>query len=794
MLLHSYLLTTWRHLVRRKLYSAINVLGLSLGVAFCLLAWQFVAFERSFDAFHEKADRVFRVTRTIASPDLDMKMGITQDDLGAKLKEDFPQVVAVARFHSIPGMDVRLVAAGGDRHELLIGWADPEVFEILSFPVVEGDPVAALRRPEQVVLGQEAAHRLFGTGEAVGRTVSLLDHGEWKDLQVGAVVAIPVASTFSFGLLRPFSLGPRRGGSYVHTFLELAQPADGVALQAQMPAFTLRHFGAMLAGAREYYKGRYEERYDLQPVTGMHTEPSVKETPGATNSAYVWVVAGIALAVLLTAGANFVNLSMALNAGRSREVGLRKTLGAGRLQMAWQFWVEGVLFTGVALAAGTALAEVALPTFNTLVARHLVLDLASAWPALLALGAVVSLLTGAYPALALSRPRPAEVLRGRHALRRGTPLARILVAGQLALSVFLVAGVVVMARQMGYMLRQDLGFEKEHVVVLNAGSYFDIVRERGPQIRARFRELAARRPEILGVTASFMTLGQDYLRGTDAQSEGHRMMVEFDAVDWDFVETLGLRLVEGRTFSREHPGDEQGAVVVTQSVVRAMGWPSGVGHPLELRGQRTVVGVIEDFHVNSLRQSLRPVCLYPDPGEHLQNLYVRLAGVDNPRELAVVEQLWKEAAPELPFRYTFLDEDVARQYQDEERWGRIVRWGAGLAILIAGLGALALVWLAVARRTREIGIRKALGASAADVVALLSCEFAWLGLAGSLVAWPLAWLACQRWLQGFAYRIDVGPGSFLAASTLVIGVTLAVVASQALRASRMDPVAALRSE
>jgi putative ABC transport system permease protein len=416
------------------------------------------------------------------------------------------------------------------------------------------------------------------------------------------------------------------------------------------------------------------------------------------------------------------------------------------------------------------------------------------WLALVPPGLAVALVTGAYPAWVLARPQPVEVLRGSLRWGRVGARSRILIGLQLGLSVMLVVAALVVGRQLDFLRHRDLGFNRAHVVVLNTGFVFDRTREQGAAIRQRFRALAEERPEILGVTASWMTLGQGYFRGTYAIDAGRKVPVEFDRVDYDFVETMGIRLIEGRTFSPAFPGDQKGGVVVTRSLLRAFGWASGVGRSLELHGQRTVVGVVEDFHVNDLHQALRPVCLYPDPEEHHQYLYVRIAPGDPAATLALLRRTWEEVAPDLPFRYSFLDQDVARRYDQEQRWGRLIRWGAALAIGLACLGALGLVSLAAARRTREIGIRKALGASAPTVVALLSREYLWLGLAASVVAWPLAWLAGQRWLQTFAYRTEPSVYPYVLASGLVLAAVLVVAILQAWHASRLNPVDALRQE
>jgi len=764
------------------MHSLVNVVGLSAGVAFCLLAWRFIACELSFDSSHSEADRIFRVTRTIIYPDREWKLGTTQDFVAGAMADDFPQVVRTARLICNVEMDTRLFRTGQDAHRLLLAWADPAILEVFAYPVVEGDPQAALERPDQAVISHRAARLLFD-GPAAGRTLSLRKGEGWLDWEVGAVVAVPRNSTFRFDVLDRFADGPQRGGSYVHTFVELADPGDGSVVQAAMSAFTEHHSRAK----------NKKDRYGLQPLPAIHLDPSWDYTPNTTSATYCWILAAIAAAVLLVACANFVNLSIAMAADRFREVGLRRTLGAHRSQVARQFLVEGLLHTAVSLAAGTALAELAAPGFGAMVGRVLSSNYGVTATALALLGVVTALVIGGCPALILSRPRPATLFREEQLLRGSSPLARMLVFVQLGASVVLVTGAAIVSQQMDFLLTMDMGFEREQVVVLN-GRNGSLSKGQNRALRSRLHDLAVTHPEIVSSSGSWYTMGQDFWRGVEIRYQPE-IRGEEAPVDYDFVETLGLRLRVGRGFSRDFPGDVDGSVVVNESLVRAFGWDSALGRTFEYRRTPvTVIGVVEDFHLNNLYREISPLLLQLAPDGHLRNVYVRIASGNIRGALGRLERAWDDVAPDVPFDYTFLDDDVARQYRDEQRWGHTVRGGAGLAIGIAALGALALASLAATRRTREIGIRKVLGATAADVVALLSREFVWLGLVASAAGCPAAYVACGRWLESFAYRIPLNPLPFAVGCALVVGGTLAVVAGQALRASRLNPVEAMRYE
>ena len=787
-MLGNYLTLAWRHMLRHRAYTAVNVAGLSVGVAFCLVAWRFVAFELSYDTFHEKADRVFRVTSTFHSRgDGDaLRTGLSHDKVGPALATEIPQIVRTARLDFQPEL---LVQTPGGSFEVTVAWAEPQLLEILSFPVVAGDAVRAAGSPGHTVISESLARRMFGRANAVGETVALRDREDVVEMQVGAVIAIPANSTFHFDVLRPFELAPERGGASRHTFVELVSPTAAPQVEVLLPAFTRALFG------------KYDIVHHLQPLTAMHLTDAMQRTPNATSPVYCWVLAGIAGVVLIIACVNFINLSMALAAGRFQEVGLRKTLGAARAQVMRQFLAEAGVLTAFAVVLGAMLAEILLPSLSVLMDRQLEMGVAGLWLPAIGLAALLASVTGAYPAWVLSRPQPVDLLGGAVRFGGPTTLSRVLVGIQLGLSVLLAVAALIASEQVNYLLTKDMGFDREQVVIVDSGSFWDRGQEQALEIRHRYRDLLDDFPDVSAVSGNERPLGTGREGGgMDLYNQGDTVRCHDAYVDYDIVKTLGLQLVEGRDFSisedraREWP---QLAVIVNQSLVRALGWESAVGRVLpesHRRGVKTVVGVVEDFHLRSLHQEILPLVMPLQTWGSFQHYYVRIAPHDIPRTLARLEEAWQQVSPDLPFRYTFLDEAMRSQYRQEQRWGRIVRWGAALAVAIAAIGAMALASLAATRRTKEIGVRKVLGATAADVVSLLTREFAWLGAAASVLAWVGAYAACQRWLGGFAYRIELGMGPFALGAIAVVGTVLLVVGSQAARAARANVADALRYE
>lgn len=604
-------------------------------------------------------------------------------------------------------------------YQAALMWADSTFFPLFSFPRVAGDLPTALGRKNSIVLSRDTARRLFGEVDPVGQVVAL-GLRQPEDYTVTGVVEVPSSSTLRFDLLVPFQnwsdsehyVGDQAWGSgEVETFVRLADGTATAAVSAALPRFVEAHLSRLIQTYRSF-RGRYELELRLQPLREIRYDATVvHQSWPLANRAYAPTLGIIALCILLIAAANFTNLSLGLSIGRLREVGMRRVLGASRRRLARQFLGEALFLSILALVTGVALTELLLPRFSALVDVPLHLDFASTWPALAGLAVVLGLLTGSYPALALSRLRPSEAVQGRLLLGSRSSFSRLLVVLQFACSIALVAVTLLISRQLDYVMARDLGFQPKQVVVVDASRLgWDGQSQR---MRMAFRQLAAEQPAILGVSASGLRPGDPEggsFSGQLLPRQGAPDLPFLDsAVDYDYLETVGLKVVAGRGFSRAFPGDVRRNVLINETMAVALGWPDPMGRVLSsgdmaralqmnstLRG--TIVGVVKDFNLYSLHRPVPPMTLGLNADDSLPYFVIRIRPDDVPATLSLLESVWRQGAPEQPFTYSFMDEDVAAQYRPDRRWQATVAWGAGLAAGIACLGALGLTALSVAHR------------------------------------------------------------------------------------------------
>ena len=785
-MLRNYLVVAWRNLLRNRIYAGINVLGLGIGLAFCVLTFLFIGHEWSYDSCHENADKIYRLYGKKKESEGE-RIGVrTPMPLAPALLESYPEIshAVRARRNWRP-----VVIQSGDKRfkEEGLVFADPEVFEVFSFPVVAGDLQRALDGKNKVVLTREMAQKYFGSDDPLGELLTIVDFDE--DFTVSGVVEVPTNSTFCFDLLLSSQhfldshMATMWNSSSVITYVMLAEGTQSAQLETRFPAFVDAHFGD------------YDDvELHLQPLKEMHLDPMFQAglTP-ASDPLYSYILAGISLAVLLIACVNFTNLSLGMASSRFREVGMRKILGSTQWQLVKQFCGEAVLLSLFALVIGVALAEVALPAFNGMVDRDLVLGFDRTWVFLIGLVLVVGVVAGAYPALMLSRPQSVEMLKGRLRLSGGNWFSRGLIVAQFTLSVGLVVMTLLMAEQMEFMRTKNLGFDEEQVVVIPMGSGVGADEKR--RLLEVYRNAVAQQGEILNAAAADASFSGSWGSFNRNKHEGKPFEFFVTRTDGRLLETLDMELVAGRSFIPGSQVDRQESAIVNEALVEDLGWEEPLGKTVPT-WRRTIIGVVRNYHMESLHHQIKPVVLeyWPDENRGLRYLFVKISSEDISGCLALVRELWEQVVPHHPFEYSFLDEDVDRQYRVEERWGWIVRYSTLFAIFVACLGALGLTSLAVARRTKEIGVRKVLGASASSIVALLSRDFVKLVVVANLIAWPLVYYAMREWLQDFAYRIDIGPGTFVWGGILTLMVVLLTVSLQAVKAALSNPVEALRYE
>ena len=807
-MLRSYLTLALRTLWKEKGYAFINVFGLAVGIAFCALIFLYLRHEWSYDAFHDAADRLVRVHRVSFAPD-----GTVHDTdtslpfpAGPAFLADLPEVEQYVRFYRME----QLVRRGDRALDQQVFYTDPQVFDVFSFPLVQGDPASALADPSGAVLTETTARAFFGDADPMGQRLTVRTGQTDHDVVVTGVMAdIPSASSLQFDVLLPLErlLGTvpyfaerrtRWTSSAFKTYLLLREGASLEAVRAKMPGFRAKYYPDAEADlrARGLWTGDgIPTSYDVLPITDIHLTPEVRSYGEESSPVYSYILGGLALAVLLIACINFMTLAIGRSARRAVEVGVRKAVGADRRQLMAQFWGEALLMSTLALAGGLVLAEVFLPVFNDLAGKTLRFDLlrdAAGGVVLLGVTLVTGLIAGSYPAAVLSRLRPTATLKGGPALRGAHGFTRALVVVQFSLSVFLIAATLVMLDQIDYLRSRPLGFDEEQVVVIDASDVD------GAQVLGRFRQRLTGHAAVAGLTGTNTTFGEGFSRLGFEYEGAVKQVVEFH-VESDYLDVMGMDLIAGRTFDPSLPTDSGRVIVINEALARDFGWAEPLGQPL--RGATgspetdpVVIGVVRDFNFRSLHTEVEPMMLVLGPRRAVDFVVVRLRPGDVREALGVLRETWQQAAPTMPFQYRFLDEALDAQYRAEERWSRILGYGALFAVLIACLGLFGLTALTVASRTKEIGIRKVLGASIAGVTLLLSKDFARLILVAVAVATPAAYLAMRSWLGGFAYRVELGAGLFALAGLLALAVALLTVSYQAVRAALADPVESLRYE
>ncbi len=803
----NYLKTAIRNLLKHKTHSFINVFGLAVGIACCILIFSFVLNEWSYDRFHENADNIYRVINEQTSPTAGKRLAaITPFPLAPALLESYPEIKTAVRLAQTKAAVKYQEKVFSER----LVFADAAIFEMFSFPMRAGNSATALQTPNAVVISEAIARKYFGAETPLGHRLSMWIENEARDFVVAGVVEnVPENSSIQFGLLLPFVQCPEYenqagnwGSSNAESYIQLSPSAKTEELERKLPAFVQRYFAERIRRGQEQgalVQGDEAMRLRLQPLQDIHLSPEVRsglESPG--NPIYSYVLSGIALLVLLIACINFMTLAISRAASRAGEVGVRKVLGAIRIQIMKQFWGEALLMSLLALLLGIALAELFLPAFNELAQKNLHITYFSRFSvsaALIGLMLFVALVAGSYPAFLLSRFQPAEVLKSKLISSRSGAgeswFRRTLMVAQFTLSIALISGAIVMSRQLAFLRTKNLGYQPEQVIVVPTYSFGDA----GMRLIERVRNELSGNQNILSVSS----INNAFTRGwmnTELKANERSSRVWVYLVGEDFLQTLGIQFAAGQDFPPASTAAPEALrpVIVNEALAKAFGWEHAIGEELEFERKLRIIGVVKDFHSRSLHHEIEPTILALNPRWSSTNLLVRISAKEIPRALAALETGWKRAAPSKPFDYFFLDEDVHQQYQAEARWGKIVRYASVLAIFIACLGLFGLAAILSTRRTKEIGIRKVLGASIASIVNLLSKEFVKLIFIANLLAWPLAYFAMSKWLQNFAYRIDIGWAVFALAGGLAVLIALLTVGTQAIKAALANPVEALRYE
>ncbi|MFC1537362.1 FtsX-like permease family protein [Gemmatimonadota bacterium] len=796
----NYLTVAIRNLLRHKTYSAINIAGLAIGMACCIVILLLVRHELSFDSFHKNADRIYRLNIRVNVTGEAGDAGICAGAAAPVLAEKYPEVVNYARIEYNP---INFLAYYRGERALIdeTYFADQSLFDIFDFELIAGNRQTLLKEPFTAVITAEAAQKIFGDEDPLGKFIR--QNGEREYKVTGVLEDIPDNSHIKFNMLLSNMERNNDPRSSIHqwesfnylTYILLKENAEPKVFEAKLPEFVQQNFLSMANNIELH----------LQPLKELHLHSAhilYELNWHKSDIKYVYIYSCIAAIVLLIACINFMNLSTARSASRAKEVGIRKVAGARRAQLIKQFLGESVLVAFFALLLGIALVELTLPFLNAFFESTLSFNAFTDWSVLLVfIGIVlcVGLLAGSYPAFIISAFQPKETLKGFTGTGgKGAGFRKLMVVAQFAITIILVTCTGFISKQLHYIQNKDLGFNKEQVISVpikheNVRLSFDTIRQN-----------LLRNPAITGVTAASTCFSDKNIYVKFFRIEGDapdaKRLCGFSYVDYDFFSFYGIDFVEGRAFSREFPTDTSGTgtYIINEAMADQLGWDTSVGKKLGNYGGNPddmgiVIGVVKDFNFATLHEKIKPFALSSSRPK-LRQVSIRIQPDNMQEALAFIESKWAEYDPEYPFEYTFQDEDFALLYRSEQRMGKIVGAFTLLAIFLACLGLLGLISFAAESRTREIGVRKVLGASVPQIVSLLSKELLVLLLIATLIAWPVAWYAMDKWLQNFAYRVELDVWTFILAGVLAMVIAAVTVGFQAVKAAYANPVEALRYE
>ena len=805
-MLKNYFKIFLRNINRFKLYSIINIVGLAVGMTACILILLFIQAEVSYENMHTRAEQIYRVlTIDKALGTNNQRVGITMPALGPALPENFETVEAALRITGGGRTLLRYQDQPAIYAEQMRS-ADANFFDFFDYPLLQGDPATALQEPYSLVLTESLARQLFGDDPPMGQT---LRTGSGTELKVtGILQDLPANTHLEFDALGSIATVASQAranqppGSTQPIWVEMWQ-------LIAMPTYVRFAEGASIEGIAEKFTqltrdNGVSENFEitLQPLRDVHLKSTdiifdQVNNKGDLNSVYIF--AAIALLILVIAAVNYMNLSTARSTERAKEVGLRKVVGSRRAQLIGQFLGESLLITLLALLLALPLTWLALPFLNNLAGSALVFDPVGNVPLLLFLVSMlvlVGVLAGLYPAFVLAGFTPVTVLKGSFKTgKKGTALRIGLVVFQFALSIALIGVTLIIQQQLNYVQHKDLGYHKEQVLI------FDMFDQNMGQNLETFRtELLQHSAFADAATASNVpgrTFGRTRVRPEGVSDEDIWIWSVF-SVSPEALPALGMEMALGRNFSREMATDTSGAVLVNETAMRQLGWDDPLNKRLYFGQQDSVgtgiIGVVKDFHFAGMHQNIEPVVIFPLNSSPGNLLAARIQPGRIPEAMEIAQAAWRDVYPDYPFNYSFLDEEFADLYRRDLNTGKIVNIFSALAILIACLGLFGLASHSITQRFKEIGVRKVMGASAGSIVRLLVLDFVrWVALA-NLFAWPLIWFGASKWLESFAYRIDIAPLPFLIASLAALAVAIITVISQSWRAALINPARALRYE
>lgn len=790
----NYFKSALRNLARYKIYSVINLAGFSIGLACCLIIALFVRYELSFDRFHPNADRLFRVVGDSINPYEIFNRARTPNPLGPKLTSEFPEVEMTARLARMS--NVLIEAEDRQFYEDRFFLADQSIFELFRFDFLEGAPVSSFPAPNSVVITESTARKYFGSGDPLNKFIRFDNR---IDFQVSGIVRDnPTNMHFNVDFIAAIQSAKevwqspdwatRWETSSFHTYLLLQEGINPEDLESKFPAFVNSYIQESLDDDEDY-------KLSLQPVTSIHLHSHLSgEIEANSNVQYVYIFAATALIILFIACGNYVNLSTARAATRSKEIGMRKVAGASRGQVIRQFVTESILHSSAALILAWLIVELCLPQFNRLTDLSLrlgIVDDPVFFAIVLISTALVGIASGYYPALFISSFSPAQAVKGT--LKGGIPsrvyLRKALIVFQFSASIILLIAFSIVNDQLYFIKNKDLGYNKEEIIVIPLKG--QEIRRNAGVIKSSFLQ----NPAVRGATLSSELPDRVVWNstGTWEGAQDRKLQTYHIMVDPDFIDLFEIELVDGRTFLKES-SDSEGAYILNEAALKAMGWEEAIGKKFTLWGREAeVIGVVRDFHFESLHQKVEPLAFHIRP-QWFARLSIKISSENIQETISGLKNQWQAMVPDRPFDYYFFDERFDQMYRAEEKLEVLVSFFAVLAIIVACLGLFGLTTFSAEQRTKEIGIRRVLGACVSNVTALLSKDFIRLILLANVIAWPLAWYSMTEWLQNFAYNIGIDFILFAFCGGLALLIALFTVCTQAIRAAIANPVNSLRYE
>jgi putative ABC transport system permease protein len=804
----NYLKTAFRNLFKNKFYTSINIIGLAVGIATCLLILLYVLDELSYDRYNVNAGRIYRVNNEVKFGNNHFDLAVAPAMMGPAMVKEFPQVKQYTRIQWYGGF---LVRKGNENlRENRVAYGDSTLFDVFTLPMIDGNPKTALKEPHSLVITETVAKKYFNRTDVAGKDMLINDTGNYKI--TGVIKDIPAQSHFNFDFFianaeNPESINDNWLSENWSTYVLLDKKADVIKLQPELNKMMDRYVGPELQGVTNLTIDQFKKvggyvRASLTPLTDIHLHSNkVGELEANSNVQFVYIFSAIAIFILLIACVNFMNLATARSSNRAKEVGVRKVLGSLRKNLVQQFLTESLLISFIALAFAVFIAALLLPYFNQLADKHILTNTlfrSGMIIPLVLLALVVGMLAGSYPAFFLSAFQPVDVLKGKLAggFKRSW-LRNALVVFQFVISIVLIIGTVVIYQQLNYIHTKDIGFNRNQVLVINSTNAL------GESAATFKNELL----QISGVQNATLTgyLPTDFNRNNDAfftsptLNQKDAISMQIWNVDENYIPTLDMKLLQGRNFSKQFLTDSTG-IIINEAAAKFLGSKDLLNKKLyrirDLKSKQLdelhIVGIVKNFNFNSLRDVITPLALHL--GESRRNISVRVSTSDISGVIAQIKNKWQTMAPGLPLDYAFMDDQFNRLYSTEQHTGLIFITFAVIAIVIACLGLFGLVTYATEQRTKEIGIRKVLGADVKNIVTMISKDFFKLVIIASVVAFPLSWWAMNKWLNEFAYRIHIAWWIFLGAGLLTLFIALATISFQAIKAAIANPVESLRTE